>query len=72
MFHPHLQDYTLKPYAVVDLCVSTLQLKVLGIDTRIALRVQNLLAQGYATVGYGGFDAPNLGRSFELTLAQTF
>jgi outer membrane receptor for ferrienterochelin and colicins len=67
-----LQPYTLAPYAVVDLCLSSLQLKLLGAETQVSLRVQNLLATRYATAGYGGIDAPNLGRVFELTWMQKF
>lgn len=67
-----LQAYSLAPYAVVDLCLSTLGLKLFGFDSNFSLRVQNLLATAYQTVGYGGFDAPNMMRSFELSFRQAF
>jgi len=51
---------------------STLELKLLGTAVRVMFRVQNITDARYATAGYAGFDPPNLGRSFELVLAQRF
>lgn len=67
-----LTAYNLAPYAVIDLCLSSLNLKLFGAETSISARVQNILGTRYQTVGYGGFDAPNLGRTFEVTFQQRF
>ena len=64
--------YLLAPYVVVDAAISTLELKLLGTAVRAMFRVQNLLGMRYATAGYSGYDAPNLGRTFELVLGQRF
>jgi outer membrane receptor for ferrienterochelin and colicins len=58
--------YVLAPYAVVDVALSTLELKFAGTQARVMFRVQNLVGSPYSTAGYAGFDAPNLGRTLEL------
>ncbi len=67
-----LDPYTLPPYAVVDVSLSTLDLKLAGTAIRAMLRVQNMIGSGFNTIGYGGIDAPNLRRVFELVIAQSF
>ncbi len=64
------QAYTLPPYFIIDVSVSTLGLKLGPLDTQILFRVQNLLDWRYDTPGFAGFDIPNLGRSFELVWTQ--
>jgi outer membrane receptor for ferrienterochelin and colicins len=65
-------QYELPPYAALDLTLSTTELRLLGTQFFVALRVQNLLNARYATPGYVGYDIPNLGRQFDLTVKQTF
>lgn len=68
------QFYTLKPYWLVDVGLSTNGLKVLGDrqETRFTLTVRNLLDQRYTEPGFGGYDIPNVGRTFLLEVRQQF
>lgn len=65
--------YTLDPYALVDLSVSTANLRIFAdFETRLTVAVRNLFDTRYSEPGFAGFDIPNLGRSIWVELRQVF
>lgn len=68
------EPYALPAYATADLTLSTAGIKLFeeAFETKGVLAVRNLLDEHHAEPGFGGFDVPNLGRTFILELRQGF
>jgi hypothetical protein len=65
------ERYSLDPYALVDIAVSTLGLHIFPKrETRVTGRVRNVFDTDYAFPGYGHIDIPGFERSFEIALRQ--
>ncbi len=64
--------YELPAYAILDLAISTIELKLGPTTAHVMVRVTNLLDTKYATAGFANYDIPNLGRSFSLVWSQRF
>jgi outer membrane receptor for ferrienterochelin and colicins len=69
----NLKEYSLNPYFLLDFTLSTDNLKILSNnETRLSLKVSNLLDQKYFFPGFKDYDIPALDRSFMLKLTQQF
>lgn len=69
----NMVPYALPPYAMVDAAISTNDVQLPGIgETRLQVKVANLLDQRISEPGFGGFDVPQLGRRIMIELRQTF
>jgi hypothetical protein len=67
------QHYALDSYVLVDLFLSTHELRLWGQrETRVALGVTNLLGSQYVFPGYNGFDIPGFARTYRVSLSQQF
>ena len=65
------QTYLLDPYYLVDLNVSTLEVRLIGKRlTRCSLHVNNVLAHKYAQPGFLGADIPSAGVGVFLNITQ--
>ncbi|AKF04746.1 TonB-dependent receptor [Sandaracinus amylolyticus] len=65
--------YTLDPYALIDLTLSTVDLRVLGeSETRIVVAIRNLLDTRYSEPYFAGYDLPSQGRTMWIELRQVF
>jgi outer membrane receptor for ferrienterochelin and colicins len=63
--------YLLDPYYIVDLNVSTLELRLIGRRlTKVALHINNILNRKYAEPGYLGVDIPSPGFAAFLNITQ--
>lgn len=63
--------YLLDPYYLIDLNISTLELRPIGNRlTTISLHVNNVLGRKYSEPGYLGADIPSLGTAVFLNLTQ--
>jgi len=59
--------YALDPYYVIDLMISSTDLKIIkNSKSRIILKVENLLNHKYYYPGFKNYDIPALGRSFSF------
>jgi outer membrane receptor protein involved in Fe transport len=67
------QDYELPPYADINLTLSTQNLHLVSQEgeTRLLLRVDNLLDERHSEPGELGFDLPTLGRTALFELRQS-
>lgn len=64
-------DYYLPGYAVVDLALSTRNLRFWGArETRFAFRIADVGDSAPTQPGFGGVDVPTRGRFFQLTVTQ--
>jgi outer membrane receptor protein involved in Fe transport len=70
----NLTRYTLPAYADVDVTISTHNLHLFGGDaeTRLTVSGRNLVGIPRFEPGFGGFDLPNIGRTFYIELRQLF
>jgi outer membrane receptor protein involved in Fe transport len=67
------QRYALDPYFLLDLYISSFNLKAWkDRETLLGAKVSNLLGTRYAFPGYNGFDIPGFVRSYYVTLSQQF
>jgi iron complex outermembrane receptor protein len=65
--------YAVDGYFLMNLFLSSYNLELWkGHETRLGLKVTNLLDTTYAFPGYNGFDIPGFARTFYLTLSQCF
>ncbi|ACY15110.1 TonB-dependent receptor plug domain-containing protein [Haliangium ochraceum] len=65
--------YVLPWYHVIDLALSTMPMKVESVGELIAsVKVENLLDERYAEIGFNGVDVPNLGRVLWLRANMEF
>jgi outer membrane receptor for ferrienterochelin and colicins len=67
------KTYLLDPYCVVDLNVSSLEMRLIGRRlTKVSLHINNILGQKYAEPGYLGVDIPSSGIGAFLNIVQEF
>ncbi len=67
------EDYELPGYAVVDLTLSTRDLRFFGQrETRFSFRIVDVADAAPVQPGFGGVDLPTRGRFFQLTASQEF
>ncbi|MBK7863907.1 MAG: TonB-dependent receptor [Archangiaceae bacterium] len=66
--------YVLPAFYTVDLSVQSTGLYLFdkNAETRLSVNVRNLLDERHSEPGYGGFDIPQLGRTFFFEIRQTF
>ena len=66
-------DYDLPGYSLLDIGISSLDIKVFGEqETRFTLKCSNLLDQRYVEPGFLGIDVPGLGRQIAVRMEQNF
>jgi iron complex outermembrane receptor protein len=65
------KTYLLDPYAVVDVNVSSLEVRLIGNRlTKVSLHVNNILGRKYSEPGYLGADIPSAGMGAFLNITQ--
>jgi iron complex outermembrane receptor protein len=65
------KTYLLDPYCLLDLNVSTIDMRLIGKRlTKVSLHVNNVLNQKYAEPGFLGVDIPSAGIGIFLNVAQ--
>ncbi|WP_428266707.1 TonB-dependent receptor plug domain-containing protein [Haliangium sp.] len=66
-------EYRLPSYQVIDAALSSMPLDVENVGKLIgSIKVENLLDEDYAEIGFNGVDVPNLGRTAWLRLRMEF
>jgi outer membrane receptor protein involved in Fe transport len=69
----NLTPYTLPGYADIDLTISTINLHLIrSSETRFMFSARNLIGLPRSEPGFGGFDIPNIGRTFFVDVRQLF
>ncbi len=63
--------YTLDPYSLVDISVSSLPIKIAGSEVVGTVRITNLLDSRYSEIGFNGIDVPAIGRTAWLNLSMS-
>ena len=65
--------YTLAPYALFDVTLASMDLRVLGdSETRLLVSIRNLFDARYSEPYVAGYDIPNIGRTLWVEVRQVF